>query len=505
MNTQPSAAIVASDAHLTPARHNHSFRGDVTRLVSGTVVAQLVSILAAPLLTRFYAPDAFGAAALFVSITGILGVVACMRYEFAIVLPREDWEAANLLAVSLLFPPMIAIVTTVVIWLSRGLVVDLLNIPELESFLWLIPIAVCIGGISTALNYWNTRTRQFARLSFNRVLVGLVTTGTMLGAGFAGYATAGTKIATTVLGTLVATSLLGWQIWRSDGKFLLQSIQWRQVIHGIKRYSKFPLVSTWSAFLNTTSWQLPPLVLAVFFSPTVVGYYSLGLRLVMMPMSLVGASISQVFFQRASEARANGTLPTLVEQTFQWLVQISLFPLLTLMLIGQDLFVVAFGFEWKEAGAFAQILSVLMFMQFIFSPISTLTNVLERQEIGVLRNIVLLILTALSLAIGGLVGSARLALILLSVSGSLLYISIMQFIIRLSGVDLIVPVHILLATGIKWLPVGLLLILMQIADMHTNVLIITAALFMTIYYVIVFRSHVSFTASDFHFASLRKS
>ena len=54
----------------------NSFGKDVLKLVSGTAVAQVLSILAAPILTRLYAPEAFGVLALFVSITSIINVIA---------------------------------------------------------------------------------------------------------------------------------------------------------------------------------------------------------------------------------------------------------------------------------------------------------------------------------------------------------------------------------------------------------------------------------------------
>jgi hypothetical protein len=39
-------------------RRNTTFKGDVLRLVSGTGLAQIIGILAAPILTRLYAPEA---------------------------------------------------------------------------------------------------------------------------------------------------------------------------------------------------------------------------------------------------------------------------------------------------------------------------------------------------------------------------------------------------------------------------------------------------------------
>ncbi len=60
-----------------PSRSS-SFATDVLKLVTGTTFAQIIAILASPLLTRLYGPEAFGFLALFTSITSIIGVIACM-------------------------------------------------------------------------------------------------------------------------------------------------------------------------------------------------------------------------------------------------------------------------------------------------------------------------------------------------------------------------------------------------------------------------------------------
>jgi O-antigen/teichoic acid export membrane protein len=78
-----------------------SFATDVLKLVTGTTLAQVITVLASPVITRLYGPEAFGFLAVFTSITSIIGVVACMRYELAIMLPKTDEEAANLLGLSL--------------------------------------------------------------------------------------------------------------------------------------------------------------------------------------------------------------------------------------------------------------------------------------------------------------------------------------------------------------------------------------------------------------------
>src|SRR5262245_3026619 len=79
-----------------------SFGADVLRLVTGTVLAQGITLLFSPLMTRLYAPEAFGVWAVFSSITTIIGVVACLRYEVTIMLPEDEEEGASLLGASVL-------------------------------------------------------------------------------------------------------------------------------------------------------------------------------------------------------------------------------------------------------------------------------------------------------------------------------------------------------------------------------------------------------------------
>ena len=127
------------------------------KLASGTLFAQVITIIAAPILTRWYAPETFGIYALFLSITSILGVISCMRYEIAIMLPEQDEAAANLVGVSLGFAFLVTLITVPLLWWSRDALPGWLNSPDLGFYLWLIPPAVFITGVLLAMNYWNSR------------------------------------------------------------------------------------------------------------------------------------------------------------------------------------------------------------------------------------------------------------------------------------------------------------------------------------------------------------
>ena len=179
---------------------SNSFSGNVLKLVTGVTLAQALGILISPIITRLFAPEAYGISAIFLSITSIIGVIVCLRYELAIMLPQTHEEAANVLAVSLCLVFLITILSTLIVIWGSDYIVHLIRAPKLKNYLWLIPVAVFFSGVSTALNYWNTRTKHFGRISIIKIISSITTQSTKLTAGFAGFVSGGVLIITSMLG-----------------------------------------------------------------------------------------------------------------------------------------------------------------------------------------------------------------------------------------------------------------------------------------------------------------
>ena len=270
--------------------------------------------------------------------------------------------------------------------------------------------------------------------------------------------------------------------------YFSKSINSQDMVAGLRRHRKFPLFGTWSALLNSISWQLPTFLLSAFFSSAVVGYYALGTRLLRMPMSLIGSAIAQVFFQRAAEAKENGSLAMVVESAFRRLVMIGMFPLLLLTIIGRDLFIVVFGANWAEAGVYAQILSVWTFFWFISSPLSTLYSVLEKQESGLVLNTIIFVTRLLSLGIGGVQENARLALLLFGASGAIVYGYLSLAIVAASGVPWRKTFGILAFYFAYFVPAGAILIAMKVAGAGSLAVVLVSCTLLGLYLLYLFRS-----------------
>lgn len=464
-------------------KNKSGFAGDVLKLATGSIISQVIPILATPFLTRLYGPDTWGVLAVFVSITAIFNVIACLRYELAIMLPQKEEEASNILVVSLLFPVIIAALIVPLVYFGQSSVIDILNAPGLSGYLWLIPAFVLIDGIYLALNYWNSRTRHYTRLAIARIITSIGTVSGKLGFGYSGHANAGTLMYATVGGQLLATTILGGQILRDDGKEIKKAISWKAMKEAMIRYRNFPIFSSWAALLNVISLQTPALLLSFYFSPAIVGFYAIGNRMLTKPLKFIGNSIAQVFYQRAAAAFADGTISELAGKTARNLALVGSFPMVLIAVLGPDLFSLIFGKQWHDAGIYAQILVPWTMIVFISSPLSSLNSILEKQAVGLLYNIVQLITRIISLVVGGITGNIFLGLALFSFSGVVLSVLFLGYHLRLCGVNLrSLGLDVLKTFVISFIFIAPVLILKQFFLHHMILFILITLLIIIGYY-----------------------
>ena len=405
----------------TASSDKKSFGRDVGKLVSGTVIAQVVGICLTPIITRIFSPEIYGVASVFLSITSIILIISCFNYEFAIMLPESDKDAGAILLLCIFILTGISLLCIPFILLFGDMLAVLLGNVAVKGYLFLVPLAVFIDGLYIALRYWNTRKKRFGTQAITQALQSISGSGMKLGLGVCGFVSPGALIISGIVGNGIGAVVLMYQAVRADLALIKQSFSLKNVWNQAKRYKKFPIYDVWANLINTVSWQLPVLMLTGFFSSAVAGLYSLGFQMLQIPMNLVGRSISQVFYQRANIAKHLGELNLVVEDVASILITLSVLPFLVLGIIGGDLFSLVFGSEWSESGVYVQILCVWTMIWFVVNPLTIIFPTLELQKQELIYNIFNLGTRFLSLLIGGVFGSIYLCLSLFMISGVLVY------------------------------------------------------------------------------------
>lgn len=405
------------------------FRRNVAVLVTGTALAQCITLAASPFLSRLYPPAAFGLWQLFYSWVGILAAVSVWRYETAIVIPERDEDAANLAAAGLGVVLFMTVVTGLLVLALADAVATWLEAPPLARLLRWAPVAVFAHGIFQVANYWSVRRKAFQRVAAAQVTRALGTASAQ--SALATLQTTGTSlVAGQVLGQTLATCILGLQSWRTDGARLRTSLALRTARRLAVEYRDFPLYNGTVALLNATSQNLPAFLLAFFFGSGVVGLVALALRLLQAPVNLIGESVRQAFLQRASEARNRGEdVYRLGLRATLAIMAATVLPTLVLVLYGPHLFAFVLGSEWREAGEYSRWLVLWLACLLANPPAYTLVQIYRVQYYLVVFDVLLLVARVAAIVTGGLTGNAVLSIALYSTVGVVFNLSLIVLVL----------------------------------------------------------------------------
>jgi O-antigen/teichoic acid export membrane protein len=378
-----------------------AFRG-VSRIAAGSIAGQGLVMLSYPLLTRLFDAGEFGLLTVFTSVVTIISVGATATLERAIPIPQGDPEAADVAWTALAAVALTSVLTAVVGLVAAAPIAELLGVPQLAQYWWLIVFTVFAVGAYLVLSEWMVRTRSYGALGRRNLLQGVGQTATQVTLGLMQIRPVG-----LLLGLGIGR-LCGLGGLLSSGGLLRQP---RPTMAGLRRtlrrYRRFPMLTLPSALVNSAGLEAPLLVIAAYYGDARAGLLGLTIRVFSAPTAIIGQAIDQVFTGESSAAirEPTGTLTRLLRHTAARLLIIGVLPTAILVVAGPWLFGLVFGPTWTEAGDYARILAFAYLAQFVVNPISGVLQLLERQGQSLAWAAMRLVLTVSGPAVCGVMGA----------------------------------------------------------------------------------------------------
>lgn len=376
------------------------FARNVLKLGGGNVGAQVISILAVPVITRIYAPAEFGAFSFVFSLVAIVFPVSTLRLNSAILLPRDEETANQLLLLS---------VAAVLAWSFVALPGAALLLARMElvdeparSLLWFLAVGVLAHGLVHCFELWMLRHKQYGLMAWGAIGESVSDRLFVIVAGVAFQAQAAWLAVGRVVGS--AVHLLVFLRARRDLRLDLQHWPSRdQIAATLRRYREFPLYSTWAYLFANGGRELPTLIFAAMFSTAVAGMYALGVRVLGFPMLLIGDAVARVFLRyavdlAADSARLSESTCLLVRSAFYLIFP----PMLVLGVLGPQLFRLVFGPEWIEAGVMAQVLALSFLATFLYRVLGVFFDIHEQQRMRLVVDAAQLVARTGTMIAGGL-------------------------------------------------------------------------------------------------------
>ena len=391
------------------------FWKNVTKVLSGTALAQLVTVLSLPVISRLLTVEEVGVYFIWLAVVSLSVVVINGRLDMALLASESDDAAAAVFRAAILFGVgAIIVIACVIIGLWIGPLASALPFRALSIFgLFLSAAALAVHQLLIAFKIYEGDFGGMARFKVT-VAVAIVFVQLTLcwwlrdaEAMIMGHVLASVAVAIVYSARRIRSIETSNSCRASFRKVLAE--QWR-----------FPAFSMPADLVNNMSSQMPLFILGTKFNTAAVGSFALTNRTLAGPLGLLGGSILAVFKNTASsDYRQFGNCRAAYLNTLKTLALLALFPTLFLLMLGQESFIIVFGEEWSQAGRMAEILAPMFFMRFIASPLSYTLFVAGWQVYDLLWQLVLLAVVFVTLWFSGELMSAIKAF---SIGYSMLYL-----------------------------------------------------------------------------------
>lgn len=366
----------------------HEFLRHVLTLMSGTALAQVILVLTTPVITRLgVTTEVWGVYnACFTALSGFVIPFSALRYDLAIVLPRNDDDARQLFRITTAINTFSSLAATLVMvvwglpiarWLMPHYANQTITAERVAPWMPLIGLLIWSYAQVNIVNFWSNRMKRFNVTSTTTMTNSIVTAGSRMGSALGGFGPVGLVVATLV-GEFGA---LGNFFVREGRNATRRPMTNRSTRALLRAYSNMPLLNAPNAAVDAIRISGIPMSLSHFFGTQTTGAFNMAWTLVQAPMALINNALSAVFFQKLS-VTPRGQMYRAIRMSIVRSLLVGLVPFGLIATLGPWFMPIFLGKAWGGAGVVAAILVPWLYFSFVTSPVSTVFVVARRQGVA---------------------------------------------------------------------------------------------------------------------------
>lgn len=339
-------------------RNSHFFIS-VFKVGAGQLISQILTLVSMPILSRIYSDAAYGDTALISSTSALLINLFTFGMIPAIMKPQEDEESRKVFTTVILANLILSTgLTAVYAVLSSR--IQLFEVSNSYGLALLLMWLYCVTNTAySAMIVYSNRKQRYNKLFFNPI-IGTATNFLiaipfgLLGFGFEGF------MLTYILCDLLCCVHMMWGDFPFSRHYHL-----RDFLRVFKDYKEYVLFQYPADFLRSFGNEYPTQYLGRVFPTQELGGYSMCVRVLQLPIRLIAAPISTVYFRTATEYHQEGkNLAHFTYQMVSKILLISVLPVIVFILISEPVFALVLGKTWREAGALASFLIIQYVLMF---------------------------------------------------------------------------------------------------------------------------------------------
>lgn len=395
------------------------FLRNIGLISSATIVAQGITVLTLPILTRIYIPQDFEDFGVFVAFIAILSSVLSLRFNIAIPLSRDNKDFGITIGLSVFSSVTISTVLAGSYFVFK----EFLPIIDYLEDEWFV-LGIIFGALGMSI--YNifvavaAYSKEFVAVSKSKVIRSIASNSTQVVFGLLSFSN----------GLLIGYVILCWAgagiFLRKIAGILISSfrIPKAEIKKGFFEKIEYPIFSVPESLFFSLGSNLPIIIIAWSTQNAEAGAFFLALKFMSIPMMFLGQSISTVYMSYAPKEKTSEGLYRLTKDTVTKLFYFAGIPLIAIGLSAPFYVTFIFGPDWPQLGYYIAWLSIGSVFQLLSAPITISLHIMKRIKLAMVMQLILLFIKIFPMC-AGLFYQSEFYLEIFAISNALAYILLM--------------------------------------------------------------------------------
>lgn len=378
-----------------------SFGKNIFTLTIGTTIAQILPFVFYPILGRIYNPEEFGFFYGVISIIPILTILSTGMLENAILIAETEVES-NVIIKLILFRSVVILTLLAFFGYTIFMLTDFFDKYKIYTN-WII-VAVLISlftVIYNVFNEWSIRLKQFRNLSLNKIYNSSFTSISKVFSKYFTFFSNGLIIG-ELIGKFFTSLICVFSILKFNKKILLPS-SINQYKDAYNKHKNFPKYMLPDQLINTIGGSVHVYIIGIYFTASELGYLSMALSLLTVPVTVISSAIKDVFRQKANELYiTTGSCRELYVKLLKPILILGLFIFVGLYFIVPFSFSLLLGKNWLIAAKYAQYLMPMFLFNFVSMSLGGVLIIANQIKVSFYWQIYNVVTTVFSLLAGAI-------------------------------------------------------------------------------------------------------
>ena len=365
---------------------------NITKISTGTVIGQVISIVTLPVITRLYGAEIIGTWTVINSMANIVQNICDLGLSNSLMVCGED-EIDELHTIVMRITFFLSLLLSFIVFLYYMYLGEGLKY-SLTICFFLAAYAFTLREINTCYIILN-RNKKYDILMKNPMIRFTGSSIIAISLGVIGWKSLGYFIG-TMMGQIL--TLLHMKRFLPKIKKVPTLSCYHATISKYKNFVKYQMPASIMVTLRT---ELPNILIGALFGNTMLGYFSISQKLLTIPVTFLGQSLGKLFYQTiASMQREGKNISYFVNQNIKRGMLVSFIPMVILAAFGDVAVKIFFGMDYAIGGMICRIIVYRSLFNFISSATQGIDIVLDKQQYVLYTCLLQTILAILSILVG---------------------------------------------------------------------------------------------------------